>query len=36
MNELLDRAEIEAEFVPAIPGDQLVTDLAQAAALAEA
>ncbi|WP_025158973.1 DEAD/DEAH box helicase [Leifsonia aquatica] len=36
MNELLDRAEIEAEFVPAIPGDQLLTDLAQAAALAEA
>ena len=29
MNELLDRAEIEADFVPAIPGDQLITDLAQ-------
>ena len=29
MTELLDRAEIEADFVPAIPGDQLITDLAQ-------
>ncbi|MFF2053582.1 DEAD/DEAH box helicase [Leifsonia sp. NPDC058194] len=36
MNELLDRAEIEADFVPAIPGDQLITDLAQAGALVEA
>ena len=36
MNELLDRAEIEADFVPAIPGDQLLTDLAQAGALAAA
>ncbi|GIT78987.1 hypothetical protein LLS1_06560 [Leifsonia sp. LS1] len=36
MNDLLDRAEIEAEFVPVIPGDQLVTDLAQASALAGA
>jgi superfamily II DNA/RNA helicase len=34
MTELLGRAEIEAEFVPAIPGDQLITDLAQAAAQA--
>jgi superfamily II DNA/RNA helicase len=32
MTELLGRAEIEAEFVPAIPGDQLITDLAQAGA----
>jgi len=28
MSELLQRAEIEADFVPAIPGDQLITDLA--------
>jgi len=34
MTELLGRAEIEADFVPAIPGDQLITDLAQAAAQA--
>ena len=32
MNELLERAEIEADFVPAIPGDQLITDLAVASA----
>ncbi|GAA1441073.1 DEAD/DEAH box helicase [Leifsonia poae] len=32
MSDLLGRAEIEAEFVPAIPGDQLITDLAQAGA----
>ncbi|MFF1879578.1 DEAD/DEAH box helicase [Leifsonia sp. NPDC058230] len=32
MTELLGRAEIEAEFVPAMPGDQLLTDLAQAGA----
>ena len=31
MGELLQRAEIEADFVPAVPGDQLVTDLALAA-----
>ncbi|MBN9630340.1 MAG: DEAD/DEAH box helicase [Actinobacteria bacterium] len=31
MGELLPRAEIEADFVPAIPGDQLITDLALAA-----
>ncbi|MBO1738223.1 DEAD/DEAH box helicase [Leifsonia sp. TF02-11] len=31
MGELLQRAEIEADFVSAIPGDQLVTDLALAA-----
>ena len=27
MDELLGRAEIEAEFVDAIPGDQVITDL---------
>jgi hypothetical protein len=32
MTELLGRAEIEADFVSAIPGDQLITDLAQAGA----
>ncbi|MEO7015290.1 MAG: DEAD/DEAH box helicase [Leifsonia sp.] len=32
MTDLLDRAEIQADFVPAIPGDQLITDLAQAGA----
>ncbi len=32
MGDLLQRAEIEADFVPAIPGDQLITDLALAAA----
>ena len=36
MSDLLQRAEIEADFVPAIPGDQLITDLALAAAADEA
>ncbi|MFC6356006.1 DEAD/DEAH box helicase [Luethyella okanaganae] len=30
MSELLDRAEITAEYVPAYPGDQLISDLATA------
>jgi hypothetical protein len=28
MNELLGRAEIDADFVPVVPGDQLITDVA--------
>jgi superfamily II DNA/RNA helicase len=35
MSDLLQRAEIEADFEPAIPGDQLITDLALAASVSD-